>query len=70
MGSSLTFIVYRHITLQKILERSQSSSAAQFNALQAQVNFLRASSLGSSMHRIPGSVKGEAHEGVGEEGEG
>jgi pyrimidine and pyridine-specific 5'-nucleotidase len=68
MESSLTSILSLHtrkiLHYKRLLERSQSSSAAQLHALQAQVNILRDSSLGSSTHRIPGSGEGEAHEGI------
>ena len=67
MESSLTAILSLHtrkiLHYKRLLERSQSSSAAQLHALQAQVNILKDSSLGSSRHGIPGSVEG-AHEGI------
>lgn len=65
MESSLTSILSLHtrkiLHYKRLLERSQSSSAAQLHALQAQVNVLRDSSLGSSAHsmRLPGPGVGE-----------
>ena len=67
MESSLTSILSLHtrkiLHYKRLLERSQSSSAAQLHALQAQVNVLRDSSLGSSTYKIPGSGEG-GHEGI------
>jgi pyrimidine and pyridine-specific 5'-nucleotidase len=65
MESSLTSILSLHtrkiLHYKRLLERAQSSSAAQLHALQAQVNNLRDSSLGSSTHgmRLPGPGVGE-----------
>ena len=70
METSLTSILSLHtrkiLHYKRLLERSQATSAAQLHALQAQVNILRDSSLGSSTRRLraSGEGDGEAHEGL------